>query len=146
MGNFQVPPPMPPQAGGQLGLLQALQNHPQMQGLMQLLQWVQQARQMADQNMVGRNLTPPMGSAMALSMGMPQRIPQPGTANATAPQLGQSLGETGLTFPQSAVNLHMKTAPELPNQGIEPVPAVKAADGMKGDAAEALINQLLGIR
>jgi hypothetical protein len=110
--------------------------------------YVQGARQMADQNMVGRNLTPSLPNALAMS-GMNANAPSPvglkGLYNATAPPMGKSMAETGLRFPESTVQRHVQTAPELPNQGVQPTAAVKAADGMSGDAAEALINQLMGI-
>jgi hypothetical protein len=116
--------------------------------LSDLINWIQDARQMADKNMVGRNLTPSLPAALAMS-GMNRNAPSPeglqGLYNATAPPMGKSMAETGLRFPESAVQRHVQTAPELPNQGVEPTAAVRAADGLKGDAAEALINQLMGI-
>lgn len=160
-------PPRPQSAP--VGLLALLQN-PQ---IMALMQWIQQARQMADQNMIGRNWTPPLGTAFGMAgmkgpaggppelnyltirpgdIGPAFRFPgtgnMPGPAdalNAVMPPRGQSLAETGLQFPEATVQQHLATAPTIPRMA-EPSAAVKAAEGMKGDAAEALINQLMGIK
>jgi hypothetical protein len=127
-------PPQPQQAP--VGLLALLQN-PQ---VMALLQWIQQSRQMADQNMIGRNWAPPLGTAFGMA-GMRG----PGTVNSMPPRAGGSLGEMGLRFPEATVQRHLETAPVIPKTA-EPTAAVKAAEGLKGDAAEAMINELMGIQ
>ena len=76
--RYTVPPPMPPeQQQAPVGLLAILQHPqimahlaPQMPHLGQiagLWQWMQQARQAADNNMIGRNWTPSLGGAMGMA-------------------------------------------------------------------------------
>lgn len=113
---------------------------PQLSGLMNAIQWIQQARQSADQNMIGRNWTPSFGAAMGMA-GMKGA----GTLNSAPPGRGASMGEMGLRFPEATVQRHLDTAPVIPKTA-EPSAAVKAAEGLRGDAAEAMINKLMGIR
>ena len=114
--------------------------------LSDLVNWIQEARANKPP-LLGDSFAPSLGTAFAASAmkgGAPSPEGLQGLYNATAPSMGKSLSEMGLRFPESTVQTHVSRAP-APRPMTEPIDAVKAADGMSGDAAEALINRLMGI-
>lgn len=88
----------------------------------------------------------PLPTLLLLSMGGAPRGGLPRIENAMPPGPGAPSAAQSMPVPESTVQSHIAQMRPLPNQGVKPTPEVLATEGMPGDAAEALINQQMGIR